>query len=248
MYRSPYVIAHLADLFRTWQSTTLACSRPSVHISLVSGLCETKPKDGRPWAVFYLHSLVSKLCSPIWELSVSGMIIIYGLFRAPQPDSSSAIQISWLCFCYPCLLLAYIGQAAFISDNPEAYSNPFFNCVPPGTFWPSLILSILASIVASQAIITSTFQLLAQVMNMSYFPQIKRVYTSSTFFGQVYVPMANWLLMIGTVIVTAVYNNVSQILPSPCLVSDEQYRLPGLAMLTVSVSFSSPLLLPVWLL
>jgi len=57
--------------------------------------------------------------------------------------------------------------------------------------------------------ITSSFQLLSQVMRLSYFPHIKMVHTSKYFHGQIYIPMANWLLMIGTVIVTAVYNNVS---------------------------------------
>jgi KUP system potassium uptake protein len=69
--------------------------------------------------------------------------------------------------------MAYIGQAAFISRTPSAYENPYFLTVPPGTLWPSLIISILAAIVASQATITATFQLLAQVMNSSYFPHIK---------------------------------------------------------------------------
>jgi KUP system potassium uptake protein len=54
--------------------------------------------------------------------------------------------------------LAYIGQAAYISVHPEAYSNPFFNAAPPGTIYPALIIAILAAIVASQAIITATFQ------------------------------------------------------------------------------------------
>jgi len=58
--------------------------------------------------------------------------------------------------------------------------------------------------------ITGSFQLLAQVMRMSYFPHIKTVHTSKLFHGQVYMPLANWLLMIGTVIVTAVYSNVSK--------------------------------------
>lgn len=91
----------------------------------------------------------------------------------------------------------------------DAFTNPFFNTVPPGTFYFSLVIAILAAIVASQAMITSSFQLLSQVMNMSYFPHIKTVHTSKVFHGQVYMPFANWLLMIGTVIVTAVYNNVS---------------------------------------
>jgi KUP system potassium uptake protein len=75
--------------------------------------------------------------------------------------------------------------------------------------WPSLIIAILAAIVASQALITSTFQLLSQVMNTSYFPHINMIYTSDKFHGQVYIPIANWLMMIGTIIVTVVYNNVS---------------------------------------
>lgn len=77
--------------------------------------------------------------------------------------------------------------------------------------YPGLVISVLAAIVASQALITSTFQLLSQCMELSYFPQIKLVHTSSKFYGQVYIPMANWLLMIGTVIVTAVYQNVSKL-------------------------------------
>lgn len=149
-----------------------------------------------------------------WK-NLGGILLCFtgveALFADLGAFSKRAIQLSWLCFCYPCLLLAYIGQAAYISDVPAAYSNPFFNTVPPGMFYPSLVISILAAIVASQAMITSTFQLLSQVMNLSYFPQIKMIYTSDNFHGQVYIPFANWLLMIGTVIVTAVYNNTTSL-------------------------------------
>lgn len=76
-------------------------------------------------------------------------------------------------------------------DDRTAWSNPFFNTVPPGMFYPSLVLSILAAIVASQAIITSVFQLLAQIMTMSYFPHIQMIHSSTTFHGQVYIPIAS---------------------------------------------------------
>jgi KUP system potassium uptake protein len=76
-------------------------------------------------------------------------------------------------------------------------------------FWLGFIVSILAAIVASQALITGTFQLISQVMNLSYFPKVKLLHTSAIFHGQVYIPLANWLLMIGTIVVTAVYHNVS---------------------------------------
>jgi len=136
---------------------------------------------------------------------------VEALFADLGAFSKRAIQISWLGLAYPCLLMAYIGQAAYISDNPEAYSNPFFNSAPPGTFWPAFIISILAAVVASQALITSTFQLLFQVINMSYFPPISYRYTSTKHHTQIFIPMANWLLMIGTIVVTSVFRNTTKL-------------------------------------
>ncbi|KAM3420277.1 hypothetical protein BST61_g3564 [Cercospora zeina] len=149
-----------------------------------------------------------------WK-SLGGVLLSFTgvecLFADMGAFSRRAIQLSWLCFAYPCLLLAYIGQAAYLVKKPEAYSNPFFKTVPPGLFWPSLVLAILAAIVASQATITACFQLLAQIMNSSYFPHIKMHYTSTKHHGQVYIPIANWVLMVGCVIVTAVYNNTTKL-------------------------------------
>ena len=184
-----------------------------------------------------------------WK-SLGGLLLAFtgveALFADLGAFSKRAIQLSWLCLAFPCLIFAYIGQAAFISfdQTGTAFTNPFFYTVPPGTFYfryvqwfhaclsvffcavltrpllRSLVLAILAAIVASQAMITSTFQLLVQVMRLSYFPHIKVVHTSKRFHEQVYMPMANWLLMIGTVVVTAAYNNVrstSFLFPLPCL-------------------------------
>jgi KUP system potassium uptake protein len=96
-----------------------------------------------------------------WK-SLGGILLAFtgveALFADLGAFSMTAIQLSWLCFAYPCLLFAYIGQAAYISVNPAAYANPFFNCVPPGMLYPSLVIAVLAAIVASQAMITSTFQ------------------------------------------------------------------------------------------
>ena len=149
-----------------------------------------------------------------WK-SLGGMLLAFtgveALFADLGAFSKRAIQISWLGMAYPCLLMAYIGQAAYIADNPEAYANPFFESAPPGTFWPAFIISILAAIVASQALITSTFQLLFQCINMSYFPPISYRYTSTTHHSQIFIPMANWLLMIGTIVVTAVFRNTTKL-------------------------------------
>lgn len=96
-----------------------------------------------------------------WRM-LGGVLLAFtgveALFADLGAFSRRAIQISWLCYTFPCILLAYIGQAAYISVHPDAYSNPFFNAAPPGTIYPSLVIAILAAIVASQAIITATFQ------------------------------------------------------------------------------------------
>ncbi|KAI9823635.1 MAG: hypothetical protein M1832_002416 [Thelocarpon impressellum] len=149
-----------------------------------------------------------------WK-SLGGILLVFtgveALFADLGAFSRRAVQISWLAFAYPCLIFTYIGQAANISQNPGAYKNPFFNTVPPYMFYPGLVVSILAAIVASQAMITSTFQLLTQIIKQSYFPHITTIHTSKKFVGQVYVPLANWLLMIGTIIVTAVYHNTTKL-------------------------------------
>ncbi|KAI9739387.1 MAG: hypothetical protein M1818_005075 [Claussenomyces sp. TS43310] len=170
----------------------------------------------KAFSPYFAGSYLARKGEAGWR-SLGGLLLAFtgveALFADLGAFSKRAIQISWFCFVYPCLLLAYIGQAAYIAHDAtgQAYTNPFFNTVPPGSFYFSLVIAILAAIVASQAMITSSFQLLSQIMAMSYFPHVKVVHTSKIFHGQVYMPLANWLLMIGTVVVTAVYNNTTSL-------------------------------------
>ncbi|EXM14057.1 hypothetical protein V3481_012256 [Fusarium oxysporum f. sp. vasinfectum] len=151
-----------------------------------------------------------------WK-SLSGLLLaitgVESLFAALGAFGKRAIQLSWLLIAYPSLLLAYAGQAAYISvDQTEiAFTNPFFYTVPRPTLYFSVVIAVLAAIVASQAMITSSFQLISQLIRLSYFPHIKTIYTSRRFRGHVYMPFANWLLMIGTVVVTAIYNNTTSL-------------------------------------
>ncbi|TGZ81375.1 potassium uptake protein [Ascodesmis nigricans] len=149
-----------------------------------------------------------------WK-SLGGLLLAFtgveALFADLGAFSAVAVRASWFFMAFPCLLLAYIGQAAYISQDPEAVSNPFFNTVPPGMFWPSFIIAILAAFVASQAMITGAFQLLSQTIEMSYFPNIKTVHTSTRFHGQIYVPSANIVMGLLTILVTIVYNNTTSL-------------------------------------
>ncbi|KAI1105464.1 potassium transporter [Jackrogersella minutella] len=162
---------------------------------------------------FAIHFFVEKK-TEAWRM-LGGILLSFtgveALFADLGAFSMRAIQISWLSWCYPCLLLAYVGQAAYISVHPDAYSNPFYNAVPPGMLYPSLVVAVLAAIVASQAMITAVFQLISQLMKLSYCPQVKVVHTSTKFHGQLYVPFVNWILMCGTILVTCVYSNTTRL-------------------------------------
>lgn len=147
-----------------------------------------------------------------WK-SLGGVLLAFtgveALFADLGAFSMRAIQVSWMCWCLPCLLLAYAGQAAYISIHPEAYAYPVFHTCPPHMLIPTMIMAVLAAIVASQAIITATFQLMAQIIKLSYFPPLQVVHTSKVFHNQLYVPIANYLLCIGTVIIAAVFKNTT---------------------------------------
>lgn len=163
---------------------------------------------------YYAFAYLIRNGSSGWK-SLGGLLLAFTgveyLFADLGAFGKRAIQISWLCLAFPCLLITYAGQAAYIAqDETElAYTNPYFYTAPESTFYFSLVIAVLAALVASQALITSTFLLISQLMRLSYFPHIKTVHTSRTFHDHFYMPMANWALMVGTVVVTAVYNNVS---------------------------------------
>jgi KUP system potassium uptake protein len=105
--------------------------------------------------------------------SLGGILLCFTgvevLFAGIGAFSRQAIQVSWIGFVYPSLLLTYIGQAAYISEDPDAYADPFFNCAPPGWLIPSFIIAVCAAIVASQAIITATFHVSHQILGSQLF-------------------------------------------------------------------------------
>lgn len=106
-------------------------------------------------------------------LSLGGILLAFTgcevLFADIGAFTRRAVQLSWLMFSYPCLFLT-VGQAAYISEDRTAWTNPFYNTVPPGCLYHSLVIGILAAIVASQATITAVSQLVSQIMKLSYFP------------------------------------------------------------------------------
>ena len=109
------------------------------------------------------------------------------------------IQLSWYVLVLPALLLNYFGQAALLGASPELIESPFYQMAPSWGTWPLALLATLATIIASQALISGAFSLTAQAVQLDYLPRVKIVHTSAHHVGQIYVPVVNWLLMLGCV-------------------------------------------------
>ncbi|KAL1538469.1 peroxysomal 3-ketoacyl-CoA thiolase A (THIL) [Salvia divinorum] len=123
----------------------------------------------------------------------------------------SAIQLAFTVVVFPCLLLAYSGQAAYLTQNQDHVYDAFYRSIPERIYWPVFIIATLAAIVASQATISATFSIIKQAHALGCFPRVKVVHTSKTFLGQIYIPDMNWILMVLCIAVTAGFRNQSQI-------------------------------------
>ena len=109
------------------------------------------------------------------------------------------IQIDWFSIVGPSLLLNYFGQGALLIRFPEAAENPFYRMAPPWALYPLVALATMATIIASQAIVSGAFSLTRQAVQLGYLPRVKIVHTSATDIGQIYIPGLNWLLMAATI-------------------------------------------------
>jgi KUP system potassium uptake protein len=110
------------------------------------------------------------------------------------------IAIAWYGMACPALLLNYFGQGAWAIRHPLSTDNPFFQLAPAGPVQFALvILSIFAAIIASQALISGTFSLTRQAIQLGYFPRLKILHTNADHEGQIYIPIINWALAIGSI-------------------------------------------------
>jgi KUP system potassium uptake protein len=112
------------------------------------------------------------------------------------------IRASWYCVVLPALLLCYAGQTALLLENPALQGNPFFHLAPRWAVVPLVVLATVATIIASQAIITGAFSLTRQAMQLGWFPGLSIRQTSDREYGQIYVPAVNWTMMVCTLILT----------------------------------------------
>jgi KUP system potassium uptake protein len=106
-----------------------------------------------------------------------------------------AINLSWVTLVYPCLVLNYMGQGALLLDHPGAATNPFYLLAPDWARLPLVGLATLASIIASQAVISGAFSVTHQAIQLGFLPRLRTEHTSAKARGQIYIPAVNWSLL-----------------------------------------------------
>jgi KUP system potassium uptake protein len=120
-----------------------------------------------------------------------------------------AIRISWLGLAFPALLLNYLGQGALLLSQPDLAFNPFYGLVPRWLLYPMVGLSTMATVIASQAMITGVFSLTQQAVQLGYCPRVRIVHTSSETEGQIYIPSVNVALMLACIGVVLAFRESS---------------------------------------
>ncbi|XP_073060336.1 potassium transporter 8-like isoform X2 [Primulina eburnea] len=158
---------------------------------------------------YYMYKFLKKTQTAGWmSLGSEAMFADLGHF------SQLSVKIAFSFIVYPSLILAYMGQAAYLSKHhviESYYRIGFYESVPANIRWPVLGIAILAAIVGSQAVITGTFSIIKQCSAFGCFPRVKIIHTSSKVCGQIYIPEINWILMLLCLAVTIGFRDTKHI-------------------------------------
>jgi KUP system potassium uptake protein len=154
----------------------------------------------------YTHAHVSIVVLGAVFLAVTGAEALYvdlGHFgRKP-------ITLAWLILVFPCLLLNYFGQGAFVLNHNGHVDNPFFQMLPDWALIPMIALATLATVIASQAVITGAYSLVRQAMHLNLLPRLEVRHTSEEVAGQIFMPQVNGLLLIAVVLLVLGFKSSS---------------------------------------
>ncbi len=164
-----------------------------------------------PWyglGFLFTHGLLAFAVLGLVFLAVTGAEALYtdlGHFgRKP-------IQVAWLGFVFPCLMLNYLGQGAMVLANAETLENPFFLLYPEWALAPMVVMATCATVVASQAVITGAFSLARQAIQLGLLPRFAVRHTSESMAGQIYLPRVNWLLLAGVIATVLMFKSSSNL-------------------------------------
>jgi KUP system potassium uptake protein len=148
-------------------------------------------------------------------LSLGGVVLVITGSEAIYADmghfGASPIRRAWFIGVFPALILNYLGQAALLVDHPTQISNPFFLLVPSWGRIPMVVLATMATVIASQAVISGAYSVARQAGSLGYLPRLRIVHTSEREEGQIYAPFVNWLLFVAVITLVLVFERSAKL-------------------------------------
>ncbi|KAH9773378.1 putative potassium transporter 12 [Citrus sinensis] len=195
----------------------------------------------RAFNPIYIYLFFKKNGKDAWSALGGCVLCITGaeaMFADLGHFSVKAIQIAFTFVVFPCLLLAYMGQAAYLMKYPDSANRIFYDSVPDSLFWPVFVLAALAAMIASQAMISATFSCIKQAMALGCFPRLKIIHTSRKRMGQIYIPVINWFLMIMCVVVVSIFQSTTDIANA--------YGIAEVGVMLVSSTLVTIVMLLIW--
>ena len=162
------------------------------------------------WGIrfFAAHKWIAFIALGSVVLAITG---VEALYADMGHFGKIPIRLAWFSVVLPALILNYFGQGALLLRNPEAVTNPFFLLAPNWALVPMVILATLATVIASQAVISGVFSLTRQAVRLGYLPGMTIKHTSESEAGQIYLPFINWMLFVAVIVVVLAFRGSSNL-------------------------------------
>jgi KUP system potassium uptake protein len=167
-------------------------------------------------AVFPWHAIRFLILNKLHGFVVLGAVFLVvtgteALYADMGHFGTRPIRLTWFALVFPALVLNYFGQGALLLSHPEAAHHPFYAMVPSWAMVPTVLLATLATIIASQAVISGAFSMTRQAIQLGYLPRLNIRQTSARQIGQIYVAPVNWMLMICTIALVLGFQSSSKL-------------------------------------
>ena len=168
------------------------------------------------WAISPHYALMFMWENPGTTFVILGAVVLCvtggeALYADMGHFGKKPIRLAWFTTVMPALTLNYFGQGALLLSNPEAVKNPFYMMAPDWGLIPLVCLATMATVIASQALITGAFSVTKQVIQLGYLPRLQVLHTSVKELGQIYIPFVNWGLFVLIVLAVALFKSSSNL-------------------------------------
>ncbi len=189
-----------------------------------------------PWyGITFLRSVGFK--EALFILGALMLVVTGGeaLFADMGHFGRAPIRLGWFAVVYPALILNYMGQGAYmLSGQAIQGNNLFYSLVPAPLLYPMIILATMATIIASQALISGVFSLVSQGVGLGLFPRVRIIHTHAEHEGQIYVPFINWALLLGCVMLVVTFRSSTNLASAYGLAVAGDMLITSMAMILIS--------------